>query len=115
MDLAVWLLGHTAKYPKSCRFSVAVRTENAILDIVELITVANYRADRLPVLAQVDERLNSLRVLLRLSYQLRLIAMNSYEYGAREIDEIGKLLGGWIRQQKSAAGKREPAATAPTA
>lgn len=51
-------------------------------------------------------RLNNLRILLRLSHQMHLVAPNSYEFAAREIDEIGKLLGGWIRQQKSVALKR---------
>jgi four helix bundle protein len=105
-DLAAWLLNHTAKYPKSHRFSLAVRTENAVLDVLENIAAANYRADKGAVLARADERLNGLRILLRLGYKLRHIATNSYEYACREIDEIGKLLGGWIRQQKAAALKR---------
>lgn len=107
MDLAVWLLGHTAKFPKSLRFSVAVRMDNAMLDVIECITSANYETNRLPILQRADVRLNNFRILLRLSHQLHLIAPNSYEYGAREVDEIGKLLGGWIRQQKTAGLKRE--------
>jgi len=105
-DLAEWLLNHTAKYPKSHRFSLAVRTENAVLDVLEGIAAANYRAEKLAVLARVDERLFSLRILLRLGHRMRYLATNSYEYASREIDEIGKLLGGWIRQQKSAVPKR---------
>jgi hypothetical protein len=105
-DLAVWLMNHTAKFPKSCRFSLAVRIENAILDVVEGIVVANRRTERIAVLTRVDERLATLRILLRLSHQMRVIAPNSYEYGSKEIDEIGKLLGGWLKQQKSVAQKK---------
>lgn len=42
-DFSKWLLQHTGKFPKSHRFSVAVRMENAILEFVELTTVANVR------------------------------------------------------------------------
>ncbi len=36
-DLCKWLLNHTGKFPKSYRFSVAVRLENTILEFIEII------------------------------------------------------------------------------
>ena len=42
-DFSKWLLQHTGKFPKSHRFSVAGRMENAILEFVESTTVANVR------------------------------------------------------------------------
>ena len=44
-DFSKWLLNHTSKFPKSYRFSVAAKMENAILDFIELTTVANMRRD----------------------------------------------------------------------
>jgi len=35
-DLSKWLLDHTGKFPKSYRFSVATKIENAILDFLEM-------------------------------------------------------------------------------
>ena len=49
-DFSKWLLQHTGKFPKSYRFSVAVRMENAILEFIELTTVANTRDFKLPLL-----------------------------------------------------------------
>lgn len=46
-DFSKWLLNHTNKFPKSYRFSVAAKLENAILDFIELTTVANMRRDKL--------------------------------------------------------------------
>ncbi|MFQ5641219.1 MAG: hypothetical protein ACE5IR_24840 [bacterium] len=46
-DFSKWLLQHTGKFPKSYRFSVAAKLENAILDFIELATVANMRRDKL--------------------------------------------------------------------
>ncbi len=42
-DYSKWLLNHTNKFPKSHRFSVAVKLENTVLEIIELITQANMR------------------------------------------------------------------------
>ena len=105
-DFSRWLLAHTHRYPKSFRFSLAVRIENRALEVLECVVVANRLRDRLPLLVRADTALESLRILIRLSYEMKLLAVNSYEFAAREMDEIGKLLGGWLRQQKAAASKR---------
>jgi len=103
-DFAAWLLAHTQKFPKSLRFSLAVRMENRVLEVLECVVVANKLRDKMPLLRRADAALDSLRILTRLSHSLRVLAANSYEYAAREVDEIGKLLGGWIRQQSRPPG-----------
>jgi hypothetical protein len=96
-DFSKWLLQHTGKFPKSYRFSVAVKLENGILDFIELATVANMRKDKLPLLRQADEKLARLRLLFRLSYEMRFINLKSYEHGSKQINELGRLLGGWMK------------------
>ena len=56
-DFSKWLLNHTGKFPRSYRFSVASKIENAILDFIEMTSVANTRRDKLPLLKQADEAL----------------------------------------------------------
>jgi hypothetical protein len=96
-DFSKWLLHHTGKFPKSHRFSLAVKLENGILDFVELLTVANMRRDKIPLLKRADEALSRLRVLFRLSYEMRFVNLKSYEFGSQQISELGKLLGGWMK------------------
>jgi hypothetical protein len=97
-DFSKWLLEHTGKFPKSYRFSVAAKLENAILEFIELTSVANVRKDKLPLLRRADEALVKLRLLFRLSYEMRFINLKSYEYGSKQLVELGKLLGGWIKK-----------------
>jgi hypothetical protein len=96
-DLSKWLLNHTGKFPKSYRFSVATKIENAILEFVELATVANMRRDKLPLLRRADEALARLRLLFRLSYEMQFVNLTSYEYGSGQLVELGRMLGGWIK------------------
>ena len=96
-DFSKWLLNHTNKLLKSYRFSVAAKLENAVLDFIELTTVANMRRDKLPALRRADEALARLRLLFRLSYEMRFVNLRSYEYSSRCLVELGKLLGGWIK------------------
>ncbi len=53
-EFAKWLLNHSGKFPKSFRFSIALRLENNILEFIELITVANMRKNKLPLLKKAD-------------------------------------------------------------
>ncbi len=101
-DFAKWLLQHTGKFPKSSRFSVAVKLENGALDFIELTTVANLRKDKLPLLKQADEILAKLKLLFRLSYEMRFINLISYEHGSKRLNEMGRLLGGWIKKPGAA-------------
>lgn len=96
-DFCKWLLPHTGKFPKSHRFSVAVKLENAILDFIEHTSVANTRQNKLPLLKEADEALVKARLLFRLSYEMRFINFQSYEHGSGKLDELGRLLGGWIK------------------
>ncbi|NIA29938.1 MAG: diversity-generating retroelement protein Avd [Actinobacteria bacterium] len=96
-DFCKWLLHHTGKFPKSYRFSVAVRIENAMLDFIESITVANKRRDKMPLLKRADEALARLRLVFRLSYEMQFINLKSYEHGGRQIAELGRMLGGWLK------------------
>ena len=72
-DFSKWLLQHTGKFPKSYRFSIAAKLENGALDFIEATTVANMRKNKLPLLKQADEALARLRLLFRLSYEMRFI------------------------------------------
>lgn len=96
-DFSKWLLNHTGKFPKSYRFSLAAKLENGILDFIEFATVANMRKDKVPLLKKADEALARIRLLFRLSYEMRFINLKSYEFGSRQITELGKMLGGWIK------------------
>lgn len=97
-EFSKWLLQHTGKFPKSYRFSVAVRIENAVLNFTELIAVVNMRANRISLLKQADEQLTRLRLLVRLSYDMQFLNFKSYEYGSSRIAELGKMLGGWMKK-----------------
>lgn len=97
-DLLAWLIPLTLQFPKSQRFVLALRVQNAALDLHEQLIAAGktQRADRRRHLLEADIRLEQLRLHWRLCRTLELIEPGRYEHGARMIDEVGRLLGGWI-------------------
>jgi hypothetical protein len=104
-DLLTWLLAQCERFPKSQRFVVTQRLQSAVLDFQEAIFDANARKglQRLLLLQAADAHLNKLRLYLRLSLQFKWLNSGQYEHASRMVAQIGKLLGGWIKQTESAS------------
>lgn len=100
MEFLEWLLPTTAKFPRKVRHTFAERIENLGLDVAENLTEARYRSDKLALLHNINVKLEKLRVLLRLSHKLQYLPHNGYEHAARSINEVGRMLGGWIKEQE---------------
>jgi four helix bundle protein len=95
-----WLLPAVEKFPKRVRFTFADRINNLALDIVENLVEARYSSEKRAILLGVNLKLEKLRVLLRLCHRLHYLPHQSYEYSTRQLNEIGRMLGGWIKQQQ---------------
>lgn len=102
-DLLSWLLPHCERFPKNQRFVVTQRLQAAALDFQEAIFEANARhgAQRLQHLHAADAQLNKLRLYLRLARQWDWLSSGQYEHVSRLVAQVGRLLGGWIRQTAS--------------
>ncbi len=70
------------------------------LDILEKLARARWarRADKATLLADADADLAVLRVLVRLCFERRLLARAGFEQVVRNLDEAGRMLGGWRKQ-----------------
>lgn len=97
-DLLAWLIPVTMQFPRSQRFVMALRVQNAALDLYEQLIAAGktQRTERRRHLLEADIRLEQLRLHWRLCRAFELIEPGRYEHGARLIDEVGRLLGGWL-------------------
>ena len=87
------------------RQSVTARLLAAALDLSEQLRNAQSRRGpaRRDRLSQADASLNKLRLYLRLAHHWHWLSAGQYEHVSRMVAEIGRLLGGWMRQ---AAGEK---------
>jgi len=107
-DLYKTFYGYRNSITKQDRHSIWQRCENIILDILEGILLASqtYKSEKVPILEKVSLKLNFLRVFLRLMKEVRVIDNKKYVSLEEPVDEIGRMLGGWI---KSSRDQRENA------
>lgn len=101
-DLMLYSFPIINRFPKNQKFVLGQQIQNQMFDIVKLIIQANKFGDkhRLTNLHYVDVELEKLRVLLRLATDLGMMSYEKYGNHAEKLVEVGKILGGWIKQQK---------------
>lgn len=100
MDFLKWLLSKTEKFPKKARFTFSERMNNLALDIVEHLVEARYSRTKTAHLREANLKLEKLRVLFRICCEQRYLSHEAYGYGVKKINEVGRMLGGWSKQQK---------------
>lgn len=110
-DLLKWLLQATAKFPRSQRFVLARSVQSTVLQFQELLIEAGLwdKEDpdtALERLKRADLLLVKLRFYLRLCHDLALLSDGQYAHVASMVDEVGRLLGGWVKKVRPRAKGR---------
>ena len=103
-EVVLWLFEKVSTFPKKQRFILGQQIENSALTSLRLIIEANDSRSAVTVLGKLDAlnvELEVLRDLLRVAYEVNFLKGNSLGYIVAQIDEVGKMRGGWARRYKS--------------
>ena len=100
-SLLTWTAERVAKFPRDHKFTVGDRLIETCLDVMAHITDAAYRRDKLAALAAASRSLTRARVLARLAAALRCLSGAQHLHFVKESDEVGKMLGGWLKASQS--------------
>lgn len=101
-DLVLWSSHDTGKFPCNHRFVLGERIERNLYDLLEKLIKAKYTRQRQELLERANLLLEILRFQMRLAKDLQCLKVDSYRFATKAIDEVGKLVGGWLR---SSGGK----------
>lgn len=96
-DLVRELTTRVRKFPRDFRFVLGDRILSGAYDILELLIEAKYTKQRRELLTRANVRLEQVRFQIRLALDEKLLAIKGYEQVARMQNEVGRLLGGWLR------------------
>jgi four helix bundle protein len=99
-QLSIEIFKATMKFPKSQRYVISHRLQDCSLKFIEEITLCFTLKDKLTALNRASDYLERLRILTRVTLELDFWSFNYYERINLQINEIGKMLGGWIKREK---------------
>ena len=88
------------QFPKSEKFALAGEVKLVMARMLHLIIQANKRYYKKTTLQDIDVEIATLRTYIRLSKDLGFLPFKKYENWAKILDEIGKMLGGWMKSIK---------------
>lgn len=104
-QFVLWLIPTVEKFPRSQKFLLGDRLQATALDVLEGLIEATYTREAAPVLRRVNLLLERLRVLARLAKDLSLLDLRRYEFAERAVDEIGRMVGGWMKAGRGVAAE----------
>lgn len=94
-----YLLDLCGKFPKNVRFNLSNRITNLSLDVMELIVEAIYTKQRNAPLHKANLAVEKIRILIQLSTKKKYISLKQYRFITLEINECGKMIGGWMKKE----------------
>ena len=89
-------------FPKKERYILGAHIENHLLQILDYLLQASIssKPNKFILLNDSNNKLEMLKVFIRLARELKLINDKKYLALEKRISEIGRMLGGWIKFTK---------------
>ena len=85
--------------PKHDRYGIGEKINNKTLDLLESLIYASRtdRKNKFGYLEDAAAKLDLLKILMRLAEDTKAVSAKRYLVLSEKLQEIGKMLGGWIR------------------
>ncbi len=102
-DLYKTLYTYRKTVSKQDKYTTWQQCENLALYIIEQLFLASQlpKNEKIPLLEQTSLKLSFLKVLIRLIKEVKVIDLKKYAAIQENLDEIGRMLGGWLKNTKS--------------
>jgi hypothetical protein len=96
-DLFVWSFQRSEGFPRVLRPTLTQRFGELLLAALELLLELRYTRERTALFARLNITLEKLRVVSRALKDRRALSIPQYEFFNRELNAVGRMLGGWMK------------------
>lgn len=102
-DLYVLTHNLVSKFPKHERYSLGEKLENTIFEAIEYIVFGNVQQKNFKdaYILKANTKVELLKLYYRLAFDMNIIDDKSYLKAQEFLQEIGKMLGGWLKYLQS--------------
>lgn len=86
--------------PKTHRYTLALKIDNLFIEIIEMCASASFvqKLDKMIYLRTAIRKLDTLKIMLMVLWETKSIDNKKYELLSVPLEEVGKMLGGWLGQ-----------------
>lgn len=100
--VAAYKLWHeiVPNFPKTSRYTLGGKVDSLFLETVEFLLSAGSvsSAERLIKVSRALSATDSVKFLLQVAWEIRSLDTKKYTALSEKLDEIGRMLGGWLKQ-----------------
>lgn len=84
---------------KLSRYTLGTKIDTLFTDTLELILYAAYanRTQKFLAVQKASTKLDALKYFLQITWQLKALDHKTYARISAPLEEIGKMLGGWLK------------------
>jgi hypothetical protein len=109
-DLCLYLEQVVHNFSRYHKYALGADLRDGARSALKLVVRANARRDKTPVLLQLREALEELKVLLRLGQDVKAFPnFKSFEHAITQVVEIAKQNEGWLKSQRQGHGQHQRA------
>ncbi len=87
------------KFPKDTRYTLGNKIGNLFLETIEHVIKASYtsKAEKEIFLKRASVNFDLLKFFLKMAWELQSLDNKKYIRLSEKLDEIGRMLGGWLK------------------
>ena len=105
-DLCLYLEQVVQGLSRYHKYSLGADLRDGARRVLKLVVRANSRRDKAPVLLEIREEAEQVKVVLRLCQDVKAFPnLNSFEHAIRQVTEIAKQNEGWLKSQRQDHGQ----------
>ncbi len=98
-DFLLWTKPTVERFSKVHKYSLGIEIEKETIELIKQIVRANFKkTNRKKDIEECLVHYQIIKILIRISKDYRLLSIKQYEFASIQLNEIGKLLGGWYKR-----------------
>ncbi|MEK9151873.1 MAG: four helix bundle protein [Patescibacteria group bacterium] len=92
--------GFLQQLPRLSRYTLGAKIDALAAETIELALLAGYanRAQKLPIVQKASTKLDTLKLFIKIAWELKLLDSKHYAALVAPLAETGKMMGGWLKQ-----------------
>lgn len=107
-DFTLYVENVVHNFSRYHKYSIGAELREFSRDVLRLIRRANDATEKVPILLQNRERLEDLKITIRLCKDLKAFAnFNSYQYSINEVVDLCRQNEGWLKRSLQKSGRPE--------
>ena len=97
-DFSLWTDMLVCGFSKAHKYTLGAQIQNEVMELIKCVIRGNLRKEKREMIEECFVHYEIVKVLIRMANDFRgsgTMTIKQYEKASLQLDEIGRLLGGW--------------------